>query len=134
MAQSLTIRQVSYSLEFTVTNAEVVCSIALLIVIYTYIVYPVLIGILAGLFGSGNRQENLEDRSITIVIAALNEEASIERRISELSQLLTSSPFRGEIIVVSDGSTDETVVRAGSSRAIGCMSSSCRRSSAKPLP
>ena len=41
-------------------------------------------------------------------MAAFNEESSITRRLSELSQLLTTSPLRGEIVVVSDGSTDET--------------------------
>ena len=32
--------------------------------------------------------------------------------LSELSQLLATSPLRGEIVVVSDGSTDETASRA----------------------
>lgn len=92
--------------------AKISCWVALLIVVYTYIVYPVLIGLAARLLGKMNRHDGLENRSVTIVMAALNEESLITRRLSELSQLLASSPLSGEIIVVSDGSTDETASRA----------------------
>jgi poly-beta-1,6-N-acetyl-D-glucosamine synthase len=92
--------------------SKIICWMALLIVLYSYVVYPVLIALLARLFDKSHRQDIIKSRSISIVVAVFNEEVSIARRLAELSQLLASSPFCGEIIVVSDGSNDETVERA----------------------
>jgi len=44
---------------------------------------------------------------------AHNEADRIGERVDELNSLMTSSGVTGEIIVVSDGSTDETAARAG---------------------
>ncbi len=81
---------------------------AIVLMLYTYSIYPVIVGLIARLRGKRDRRGTLKPSSITIVVTAYNEEASIQRRLSELSRLLTSSPLRGEIIVVSDGSTDKT--------------------------
>lgn len=47
--------------------------------------------------------------STSLVLAVYNEESSIERRLDELTSLLRTSGCEGEVIVVSDGSTDSTV-------------------------
>jgi cellulose synthase/poly-beta-1,6-N-acetylglucosamine synthase-like glycosyltransferase len=46
------------------------------------------------------------------VLAAHNEELRIGPRVRELAQLVDARPMRGEVIVVSDGSTDRTVAEA----------------------
>ena len=45
---------------------------------------------------------------ITIVIPALNENAKIADDIHEAAEFLANNDFSGEIIVVDDGSTDNT--------------------------
>src|SRR5205085_3999047 len=50
--------------------------------------------------------------SISIVLAVRNEEANLERRLRELTGLLKASHCAGEILVVSDGSTDRTAALA----------------------
>jgi cellulose synthase/poly-beta-1,6-N-acetylglucosamine synthase-like glycosyltransferase len=49
---------------------------------------------------------------VSIVVAAYNEEARIGRRLKELTRILRASGLRGEVIVVSDGSTDATAAIA----------------------
>ncbi|MGI6415816.1 MAG: glycosyltransferase [Thermoguttaceae bacterium] len=80
-------------------------------VAYTYGVYPLLVAILASLRRSIARGPH--GASVSIVVAAYNEEASIARRLEELLGLLLRSKRRGELILVSDGSTDATVHAAG---------------------
>ena len=43
------------------------------------------------------------------MLAAYNEESRIGARIRELARLVAARPAGGEVIVVSDGSTDRTV-------------------------
>src|SRR5436309_661985 len=50
--------------------------------------------------------------SVSVVLAAYNEEANIERRLHEFNALLAASGREGEIIGGSDGSTDGTAVIA----------------------
>ncbi|AGA26778.1 glycosyltransferase family 2 protein [Singulisphaera acidiphila] len=85
-------------------------------VVYPYLVYPL---ILAGLVrkrvrlvphGGGHRP------SVSVVLTARNEAASIGRRVREFAALIAESGQPGEIIVVSDGSTDGT---ANAARAAG---------------
>jgi cellulose synthase/poly-beta-1,6-N-acetylglucosamine synthase-like glycosyltransferase len=75
---------------------------------YVFIGYPLLIAVGARLFGRQIRTEGPMPRSLSIVIAAHNEETAIMRRLQELKRQITSSGIAGEIIVVSDGSTDST--------------------------
>jgi cellulose synthase/poly-beta-1,6-N-acetylglucosamine synthase-like glycosyltransferase len=49
---------------------------------------------------------------VSIVLAVYNEEEAIERRLAELLGLIASSQVEGEVIVISDGSTDRTAARA----------------------
>ncbi|MFM7150458.1 MAG: glycosyltransferase family 2 protein [Gemmataceae bacterium] len=52
---------------------------------------------------------------VSFVVCALNEEKRIEGRVAELLHLLDRGGIEGEVVVVSDGSTDDTVLRAGKS-------------------
>src|SRR5262249_26265699 len=50
--------------------------------------------------------------SVSLIVAAHNEEAVLPRRLEELTGLLTESGIDGEVIVISDGSTDNTAAVA----------------------
>ncbi len=47
-----------------------------------------------------------------MILAARNEVASIGRRVREFAALISDAGLRGEVIVVSDGSTDGTAKAA----------------------
>lgn len=83
-------------------------------VAYVYLGYPLLIAAAARLFGRAPRRVGPLPRSVSIVIAAQDEEVSIVRRIRELEGQIAAARLAGEIVVVSDGSTDHTaaLVRA----------------------
>jgi poly-beta-1,6-N-acetyl-D-glucosamine synthase len=62
--------------------------------------------------GDGSRPDASVPRSVSIVLVVHNEASNIERRLQELTSLLETSGLEGEILVVSDGSTDGTVAQA----------------------
>src|SRR6185437_2957674 len=78
-------------------------------VLYTYAVYPLLLALLARWRGRPVCAMGSLPRSVSIVVAAQNEEQAVDRRLTELTGLLKSSGLSGEVILVSDGSTDGTV-------------------------
>lgn len=83
--------------------------VSVLLVSYVYFIYPILLGALAGLAGRRPRRGDITDSkrwpAVSIVVAARNEAARLPARIANLLEL----PYPGprEIIVVSDGSTDD---------------------------
>ena len=82
-------------------------------IMYPYVIYPVLLAIAARLFGRPIRAGRAAERpSFSVVLAAYNEEASIGNRIREFAALVARADGRGEVIVVSDGSTDATATVA----------------------
>jgi biofilm PGA synthesis N-glycosyltransferase PgaC len=76
-------------------------------VAYVYAGYPLLLA-LACRFTKQSRPLAPFTGSISIILTARNEEANLERRLRELVGLLKASHCPGEIVVVSDGSTDRT--------------------------
>ncbi|MCI0559504.1 MAG: glycosyltransferase family 2 protein [Nitrososphaera sp.] len=80
--------------------------IAFGILIYIYIGYPVLVWILAGLFGRNPECRDFTPQ-VSLVIPAKNEEALIEEKLRN-SLGLDYPKDRLEIIVASNGSTDNT--------------------------
>lgn len=79
-------------------------------VFYVFVGYPLLIAVLAKLFGRPPKvDESRVPRSVSVVISAFNEERTLDRRLSEFERLIAESGLQGEVIVVSDGSTDRTV-------------------------
>lgn len=85
--------------------------VSLAAMVYSYALYPVMIFVLARAFGRGATAPLLtesETPSISLLIAAYNEQAVIEGRI--LNALAMDYPSdRLEIVIASDGSTDQTV-------------------------
>jgi cellulose synthase/poly-beta-1,6-N-acetylglucosamine synthase-like glycosyltransferase len=82
------------------------------LVAYTYLLYPLAVGLLAHGRGRPVRRGPAAGRSVSIVLAVHNEEVLIDRRLRELAGHLAWSGLPGEIIVVSNGSTDGTVALA----------------------
>lgn len=87
---------------------EVVFWLSLLLVIYPYLIYPSLLILLARLCARPVRRGPGGPRGVSFVVAARNEQEGIERRLDELLDLLERGEIDGEVIVVSDGSTDDT--------------------------
>jgi len=82
-------------------------------VFYNYVGYPLLLALAARL-RPARRMKRLPalELPVSVVLAAHNEESRIGARIRELVQLVAARPACGEVIVVSDGSTDRTVALA----------------------
>jgi cellulose synthase/poly-beta-1,6-N-acetylglucosamine synthase-like glycosyltransferase len=91
---------------------EIVFWLCVVCVLYPYAGYPLVLALAAWLRRLTPRR--LVDRpgSVSIVLAAHNEEKNIERRLDELTGLIAHAGVSGEVIVVSDGSTDATVALA----------------------
>ncbi len=83
------------------------------LVAYTCLLYPLLMAVRARLRPE-RRTVGRFDGSVSIVLAVHNEAGRIIGRLKELTELLAASGRDGEILVVSDGSTDATVERARS--------------------
>lgn len=78
------------------------------LVAYTYVGYPLLIAVLARLRPQPVHADTSFAGSVSIVLCVHNEEKRLTARLAELVQLLAAAQRPGEIIVVSDGSTDGT--------------------------
>jgi cellulose synthase/poly-beta-1,6-N-acetylglucosamine synthase-like glycosyltransferase len=76
------------------------------VVVYTYLGYPLLLWLLATLFGREARTAPITPR-LTLLICAYNEEETIARKL-ENSFALDYPAERLEIMVVSDGCADRT--------------------------
>ncbi len=82
-------------------------------ILYTYLGYPLILRVLAESRPRLPRESTgLSVGPVSVIIAARNEEARIGRRVRELAQLVRDRPAGGEVLVVSDGSTDRTVEEA----------------------
>jgi cellulose synthase/poly-beta-1,6-N-acetylglucosamine synthase-like glycosyltransferase len=82
------------------------------LVFIAYVGYPLLSGFLAWVYGRPLRPTQPVPRSVSIVLCAFNESTRIGNRLRELCTILDSSELEGEILLVSDGSTDDTVAVA----------------------
>lgn len=102
------------------TTLELLFWAAALGVVYTMLGYPLALAVLAQLRHRSLRLTQPPPRTVSFVVAAHNEESSIGRRLDELNALLDGPGLDGEIIVVSDGSTDATatVARAHGKRRV----------------
>ncbi|MEO8464693.1 MAG: glycosyltransferase [Gammaproteobacteria bacterium] len=93
------------------------------LVVYTYALYPLALALLASTRNDSIDRNTTFNGSISFVLVAHNEETRIGQRIVELSNLLRACGGRGEIVVVSDGSTDTTaeVARSHASSGVRVM-------------
>jgi cellulose synthase/poly-beta-1,6-N-acetylglucosamine synthase-like glycosyltransferase len=90
------------------TALEVCFWLAAALVAYAYLLYPLGVGLLARLLGRPARPDGPFMGSVSIVLAAYNEEPRVARRLEELTGLLAASGRPGEILVVCDGCSDAT--------------------------
>lgn len=93
----------------------VIFVLSVLLIGYAYVGYPVMMWVLARIAGEDVRRGH-GPRAVSVVIAAYNEAANVERRLRELLRALDRLDSFSEIILVSDGSTDDTVSVARSVR------------------
>ncbi len=82
--------------------------LSLVVLLFTYIGYPFVLAVIARLRPNPLRFTSPRPSRVAIVMSVKNEAAKIHNRLSELAGLLNESTTAGEIIVVSDGSTDAT--------------------------
>src|SRR5947199_2436252 len=89
------------------------------LIVYTHAGYPVLLALLARV---RRRPAFVEPTSVlprvTLIVAAHDEEAAIERRV-ENALALDYPPERLEVIIASDGSRDRTVALARAAATAG---------------
>ncbi|KIK88572.1 glycosyltransferase family 2 protein [Pseudomonas sp. W15Feb9B] len=90
--------------------AEFIFWLCLLLPVYAYLGYPLLLTVLAPLFPAW-RHSPAPPLNISIVIAAHNEARHIEHKLRTLLAQ-DYQPATLQIILASDGSTDDTVARA----------------------
>lgn len=86
-----------------------------LLVLYPYVLYPLLLAILVRLRGRPVRRTPLPATgrpSVSFLVAAHNEEGSIERRLTELLALLETTGVQGEVLLACDGCSDGTAAVA----------------------
>ena len=92
------------------------------VVVYTYLLYPALLALWAGRC-AGQQASYSSERSyqstFSLVLCAHNEAGRILGRLKELLQMVGASRRIGEIIVVSDGSSDDTAAIARSAAGDG---------------
>lgn len=88
--------------------AEVVFWLSLAAVGYTYVGYPILLRVGSALFGRPVRKGAYEG-TFTVIVAAHNEEAVIERRLEELCRQVAATGLVGDILVAANGCDDRTV-------------------------
>lgn len=77
------------------------------LILYPYLIYPFILLVLSRLVPRPVRRDHAR-RSVSFVISARNEQDTIAHRLEEFIALLERTGLDGEIIVVSDGSTDDT--------------------------
>ena len=77
-------------------------------VLYAYALYPLGLAVLAWLRGRPVRRQAGFVQAVSVVVAAHNEAKLLDRRLTELANLLPASGLPAELILVSDGSTDGT--------------------------
>ena len=75
-------------------------------VAYTYFGYPLLVTLCSSIYSKVNKQTTIEPK-VSLIIAAYNEEAVIEKKIKN-SLALSYPKEKLQIIIVSDGSEDST--------------------------
>ncbi|MCT1391451.1 glycosyltransferase family 2 protein [Peribacillus frigoritolerans] len=84
--------------------------LALLLLIYTYIVYPLIMFIIGKNFNKSYFNSGIEKEypSLSLIIPAYNEEEVIDRKIQNSLNVFREYPGDYEIIIGSDGSSDNT--------------------------
>jgi len=99
---------------------DIIFWLSLACVAYVYIGYPLLLFMWSRLRPAPPQRRPFTG-SFTIVMSAHNEESAISRRLEGLGRLIRESGLSGEIVLVSDGSTDATAPMAQESTVSGLV-------------
>lgn len=104
------------------------------LVVYTYVAYPLLLALAGRLWGRPRRVEPMA-ASVSVILAVHNEAKNLPRRLDELTRLIETSGLPGEVLVVSDGSTDHSVeiARSFESRGVRVLEAGGRQGKAAAL-
>ncbi len=94
------------------TPTEICFWIAAVCVLYPFVAYPLLAGVLGRLRGRPLHALKPAPRSASVIVAAYNEEENVARRLDEMTTLLLAAELDAEVILVTDGSTDATAAVA----------------------
>lgn len=89
--------------------AEILFWSSAAVVAYTCVIYPLVIAVLARFRARPIQRAAGVDRSVSVLLAAWNEEKRIAGRLQELIGLLDAGELDGEVVLVADGCTDDTV-------------------------
>ena len=89
------------------TIVEVVFWVAIGLIVYTHVGYPLLLRALVGRRADRKAPESAEEPSVSLIVAAHDEGDVIADKVRNM--LALEYPGRLELIVASDGSTDRTV-------------------------
>src|ERR1043166_7207441 len=87
---------------------ETIFWLCLATVVYTYLLYPLLLIIASNLLRR-KRVIGPVQMTVSFLIPVHNEEQHLERRLDELTRMMQANAIIGEIIVISDASTDRSV-------------------------
>jgi poly-beta-1,6-N-acetyl-D-glucosamine synthase len=87
--------------------AAILFWIALIIILYSYIGYPIFIWILGTYFPYHRKMENCYVPMVSMIVSAYNEESIIQEKIANFLNL-DFPKRRIELLIGSDGSTDRT--------------------------
>jgi poly-beta-1,6-N-acetyl-D-glucosamine synthase len=87
---------------------EIVFWASFAVVGYTFLGYPLILALAARVVHRPRRLGPVQE-SVSIVMAVHNEGKTLSRRLDELTSMLRTVGLPGEIIIVSDGSTDDSV-------------------------
>src|SRR5262249_14238568 len=106
-------------------------------ILYTYVLYPALVWVLARTVGSHSVPPDLRDEalpSVSLLIAAYNEQANIAARLDNALRL-DYPASKLEIVIASDGSSDATnrIVRGYRDRGVRLLAYTARRGKAAVL-
>ncbi len=91
--------------------AEAVCAGSTLLVAYTFVGYPAIIGLLARVRPRPVRSDRSVTPRVTVIVVAHNEQDVIEGKLRDTLRLDYPAD-RLEVVAVCDGSDDETAARA----------------------
>ncbi len=91
---------------------EIIFGIGAVSAVYTYLLYPLMMAARSRWRARPARAAEGHRAPVSIIVAAHNEEHQIERRVVELAEMIARGGADGEVIVVSDGSTDRTTAVA----------------------
>ncbi len=81
--------------------------IAAVLLLHTYVLYPLSLPVLQGFFGRSRRNDSPTRHKVSLILAAYNEEKVIEEKIRNCFEL--EFPRENlEVLIGSDGSTDRT--------------------------